>query len=87
MKVFSHLRECRISCLTQRYLRLSMAWIAGLSLVILRGFLSSCGENPLGCEAIYIPQVEYIIAAVALSIGGACIIERSLRGAEEENGK
>lgn len=62
-----------------------MAWIAGLSLVILHRFLTSCNQNALGCEATYIPQVEYIIAAVAVSIGGACILERTLCGAEREN--
>ena len=82
MQLFFVISRCRISRLTQRYLRLSMAWIAGMSLVILQRFLSACQQMPLGCEAAYIPQVEYILAAVALAIGGACIIERSLRGAE-----
>jgi hypothetical protein len=40
------LREGYCSRTTQRFLRLSMAWIAGMSLVILHAFLDARAEDP-----------------------------------------
>ena len=78
------LREGYCSRTTQRFLRLSMAWIAGMSLVILHAFLDARAEDPLGAAHRFLPYTEYIITAILLAIGGAILIERSLRESERQ---
>lgn len=69
---------------TQRFLRLSMAWIAGMSLVMLRAFLDARVSDPLGAVHRFLPFTEYIIAAILLAIGGAFLIERVVREGERK---
>lgn len=76
-------RSGGITCLTQRFLRLSMAWIAGMSLVILHAFLDARMSDPLGAMHRFLPITEYILAALLLMLGGALLIEHSVRGREE----
>jgi len=78
------LRKGRYSCITQRFLRLSMAWIAGMSLVILRTFLDVRLKNPLEAMHLFLPMIEYIITAILLAIVGAFLIERCVRESERK---
>ncbi len=78
------LQSGRITCLTQRFLRLSMAWIAGMSLVILHAFLDARVSDPLGAVHRFLPITEYILAALLLMLGGALLIERSARERERD---
>ena len=78
------LRSGRITCPTQRFLRLSMAWIAGMSLVVLHAFLDARVSDPLGAVHRFLPITEYIFAALLLMLGGAILIERCAREAARE---
>ena len=60
-----------------------MAWVSGMSLVILKEFLGARGDDPLGAVHRFLPITEYIIAAALLTLGGALLIERSAREREE----
>ena len=82
-KIGKRVRSGRITCLTQRFLRLSMAWIAGMSLVVLHAFLDARVSDPLGAVHRFLPITEYILAALLLMLGGALLIERSAREREK----
>ena len=81
-KLGARIRAARYARTTQRFLRLSMAWIAGMSLVILRTYLDARATDPLGSMYRFLPITEYIIAAILLAIGGAFLIERVVRESE-----